>query len=220
MELLRETGLKPTTSLYTYKGKTTNERRMHAIFKCSYCGKEVEKIKREGLINKSCGCAKYTDNKSSTTHGMRKHKIYTAWAGMKDRCYREKSLKYPNYGAKGVTVCDRWLKSFENFRDDMLPTWKEGLSLDRKDPYGNYEPSNCRWATDTTQAQNIRKERKNNTTGYKGVSKSKGTFRSIIQANKKQLCLGTFKSAKSAAKAYDKFVTDNNLDHTLNFPTL
>lgn len=216
MKLIKELGLRETTTMVTYKGITKPEKRMFALFKCDYCGQEVEKIKRDGLKYKSCGCAKYTDNKSSRTHGMRKHKIYTAWAGMKDRCYREKNKHYKNYGAKGVTVCDRWLHSFENFRDDMLPTWKEGLSIDRIDPYGNYEPSNCRWANTTTQARNIRKIRKNNTSGYKGVSKYKNTFVVNISINGINIRIGTFKSAKSAAKAYDNFIIENKLEHTRN----
>jgi len=74
--------------------------------------------------------------------------------GMRMRCTRPKTTGYKNYGGRGITVCARW-NVFENFLDDMgLP--KSGESLDRVDPNGNYEPSNCRWATMEVQSNNRR----------------------------------------------------------------
>jgi hypothetical protein len=79
---------------------------------------------------------------------------------MKTRCYNEKAPKYPNYGGRGIKVCDRWLHSFENFLADMGPKPGPEYSIDRKENDGDYEPGNCRWATPTQQAQNRRERRK------------------------------------------------------------
>lgn len=85
-------------------------------------------------------------------------KIYERWHRMLDRCYNNKSRDYPNYGGRGITVCIEWKYSFEAFYNSMgddPPTEKH--SIDRINNDGNYEPSNCRWATHTEQMKNRRK---------------------------------------------------------------
>ncbi len=94
------------------------------------------------------------------THGMSYHPVYIAWINMKGRCYNTKSTGYLDYGGRGIRVCERWLECFENFRDDMLSTWKARLSLDRANNDGNYTPNNCRWATRKQQQNNQRKRKK------------------------------------------------------------
>jgi hypothetical protein len=83
-------------------------------------------------------------------------KEYHAWEGMKARCYYEKDKNYKYYGGRGIIVCERWVNSFDNFVSDMgeAPTKKH--SIDRIDVDGNYEPTNCRWATMTVQIRNRR----------------------------------------------------------------
>jgi len=93
--------------------------------------------------------------------------IYQRWSGMKARCYNTRNPKYKNYGGRGIQVCDRWL-SFAKFFKDMgdIP---EGMTLDRVDVNGNYEPSNCRWATPKTQSNN---KTNNRTVTIKGVPRT------------------------------------------------
>ena len=100
-------------------------------------------------------------------HKLSKHPIYGSWSGMKQRCLDLKHPAYKNYGGRGIKICDRWLK-FENFRDDMLSSWKKGTQLDRINNDGKYEPSNCRWATALEHGKNRQKPAKKQSK-YPGV---------------------------------------------------
>lgn len=93
----------------------------------------------------SCGCR-------MVVHGMRHSREYRAWRGMKSRCSDQGVPNYDRYGGRGISVCERWNR-FEAFFEDMGPC-PFGRTLDRKDVHGNYEPSNCRWATWKEQQNN------------------------------------------------------------------
>lgn len=90
-----------------------------------------------------------------TTHGQYKTGTYHSWQAMKRRCTVEKDAKYHLYGGRGITVCERWLNSFENFWEDM-GNRPVGTTIDRIDNDGNYEPSNCKWATPKEQNSHLR----------------------------------------------------------------
>ena len=89
-------------------------------------------------------------------HGLSYTKEYNAWRGLKNRCLNKNNPKYKDYGGRGITVCDRWLNSFDNFFEDMGICLKD-LSLDRIDVNGNYCKENCRWATPVEQRNNQRR---------------------------------------------------------------
>jgi len=105
---------------------------------------------------KSCGCGKRQALANrNRTHGMYKTRTYRIWRKMHDRCTYECETRWADYGGRGITFCERW-NSFENFYLDMGEA-PAGMSLDRIDSNGLYEPSNCRWATPKQQARNTRR---------------------------------------------------------------
>lgn len=149
--------------------------RQRGVFKCK-CGNifttHLSEVKRGKA--KSCGCVgRQKTRERSLKHGSAlSGKVtpeYKAWISMKIRCHKPGSANYKNYGAKGIFVCERWLKSFDNFLEDMGRRPSDKHSIDRINVYGNYEPSNCRWATMKEQGNN---RSNNNLFTYKGETKS------------------------------------------------
>jgi len=125
-------------------------------------------------------------------HGMRDNPAYMIWKGMNDRCRNENHANHHNYGGRGVKVCDRWLHSFPNFISDMGERPTPTHSIDRINGNGNYEPSNCRWATPTEQARN---QRTNNISGMRGVllcEKWSPRWNVTISVNRKKIQIGRF----------------------------
>jgi hypothetical protein len=107
--------------------------------------------------SRSCGCLKNEETiRRSTTHGMRRTPEYNSWAAMKARCLNPKASNYPWYGSKGVSVCKKWVDSFSEFYKDMGQKPGKSFTVDRIDPFGNYEPTNCQWATKKEQMNNLR----------------------------------------------------------------
>jgi len=134
-------------------------------------------------------------------HGMYKSLEYSSWFNMKQRCFNKNNVRYKDYGGRGITVCDRWKNSFENFYNDMGER-KEGFSLDRIDNNKGYYKENCRWSDNIEQGRN-RRVQANNNSGVKGVSYFTKTskWRACIKINGKNKHLGYYETIKEAEEA-------------------
>ncbi len=130
------------------------------------CGTE-KTVQQNTMLNgtsQSCGCLSVemlvAQNKSrNTTHGQTAGGYtpeYRSWLHLRNRCYNQNVPEFKHYGGRGITVCDRWLNNFEAFFKDMGKRPSSKHTIDRRDNDGNYEPGNCRWATQTTQQNNKR----------------------------------------------------------------
>jgi hypothetical protein len=130
-----------------YYGKT--------LWRCRCdCGKSVD-VPSNRLNTKrfrSCGCAV---KEILTTHGGTRTPLYRVWAAAKDRCFCQSNKQYRDYGGRGIGMCDEWRNDFAAFRRDMGPR-PVGTSIERVNNDGDYEPSNCVWASREVQCRNKR----------------------------------------------------------------
>ena len=138
---------------------------------------------------------------------------------MKNRCYNINNTRYKDYGGKGITICEEWLEDKRKFiKWSLENNFSPELSIDRIDNTKEYSPENCRWTNKSIQSQNTRKIYSTNKSGYRGVSwNSKlNKWECSIGINNKTISLGFYKDKLEAAKVYDTYVLDNNLEHTIN----
>lgn len=151
----------------------------------------------------SCGCYNYEKESAAKTHGYSRTKLGNVFEGMKQRCNNPKNKNYEKYGGRGIKICAEWLNDPKKFFDWAIKNgYKEGLSIDRIDVNGNYEPDNCRWADNETQCLNQRL-RKDNKTGHKGIYYSEGVYRVQITRNKKRYYFGSYKTLPEAIKVLE-----------------
>jgi hypothetical protein len=148
---------------------------------------------------------------------MRNHELYLVWNSIIQRTTNENYKGFHNYGSIGIEVCDEWL-DINNFIKDMYPSYQKGLSIDRIDNNEGYYKSNCRWTTRTVQSRNTRLLKNTNTSGYRGVDfyKAGNKWRARVRIDNGRINLGYFNTALEAAIAYDNYVINNNLEHTIN----
>lgn len=204
--LIEDLGMQYATKKSKYKVR-------FGAYKC-LCGEMfnavIQDVKRNKI--KSCGCL---ITSKTITHKCSRHILYNVYMNMMKRVYDINNKDYSTYGKFGIKVCDRWL-DVRSFIEDMYPTYQEGLTLDRINSYGDYEPSNCRWTTSLIQGRNKKIIQKNNTSGYRGVSKHTNKWSACICVNYKTIYLGIYDTPKKAAIVYDKYIIENNLEHTTN----
>lgn len=148
----------------------TNKRKM-AFTECIYC-KSTKNMRLSDFASDtavSCKC-------QNIKHGMNRTKIYSVYANIKYRCYNNNHHEFHNYGGKGIVMCDEWLgeNGFANFYEWALNNgYKEGLTIDRLDSDGNYEPNNCQWITrseNTIKSNKICQHRKADKGTYYGIN--------------------------------------------------
>lgn len=189
------------------------------IFICVFCCTKFKvpiSFLNTGKI-KSCGCLNKKHMKSNS-------KIYSVWENIKQRCYNINNPQYINYGGRGIVVCDEWKNDFKTFHDwAILNGYEEnkGLSIDRINNDGNYEPNNCRWTTQNIQQRNTRDLKPTNKSGFRGVSwcSTRNRWRASIKIDSRYKNIGYYTTSLEAGKAYETFVRLNNLEHKFT-PTL
>jgi hypothetical protein len=170
-------------------------------------------------MSKSCGCQKGNDAKKRfTTHGLRQHKLWTTWNHIKNRCYNPNRQFYKHYGGRGIKVYEAWINDMKAFYDyvTVLPNYDEdnlglnGLTLDRINNDGNYEPGNLRWTDMHTQAVN-RRNTQTGTSAFTGVSKSGGRWCSYIKLHGNMINIGRYDSEIEAASARYLYIKKHGL---------
>ncbi len=185
--------------------------------KCT-CGKS-KTIRANGLLGgtKSCGCL---HRKAVTTHGLRKHPLYSKWNHMIHRCYSgpKTNKQWWDYGGRGIRVCSEWRKNPIAFVEwGESNGYESGMELDREDNDGDYTPTNCRFVTGSVNRINQRRIKKNNTSGFRGVTwhKQNGYWCWNVSYNKKRYSRGKFKTREEAAVSRNTYIEDNGLPSQL-----
>lgn len=140
-------------------GRAENNKNGKAVWICqcecgNYCKATTGGLKTGN--NQSCGCL-HKETFSNKKHGKRNTRLYRIYAHMKCRCYDANNKDYMDYGGRGISVCDEWLNDFDSFyRWAIKNGYKDELTIERMNVDGNYEPTNCTWATRAEQCNNKR----------------------------------------------------------------
>jgi hypothetical protein len=171
--------VKAENSNYTILGYShTNKYYIKYFDAVCVCGIQKKLTLQEVKKNKSCGCM--NDYSHFNKHSLSKSLEYKTWQGIKERCYNVNCPSYLKYGGRGISVCAEWVNSFENFIKDVGFKPSKYHTLDRIDNNGNYEPSNCRWATKKEQANN---RSSNYLLTFNGVTKTRSEWAEEIGVN-------------------------------------
>jgi len=200
MTLLKELGSK-----YPKNRTATSRKRRTALYLCD-CGAKteatIESVKSGNT--KRCGCHR------GELHGMSRSldpeisRLYRIWMAMKQRCGNKNNTKYDRYGGRGITVCKEWKDSFAAFKKwATVNGYSNELTIDRVNNDGNYEPTNCRWAT--YSEQNLNQSKKLGRSGYKGVVQHQKKWMAQYCRKGASKYLGTYDTPEEASVAYNNY---------------
>lgn len=174
------------------------------------CGNLV-KVRANGLVRMgrdSCGCeTRKKISQARFLHGETNSALYSVWRGMKKRCLVQTSIGYKNYGGRGIRICDEWKDDYLAFRNWALNNgYKQGLTIDRINNNGNYEPSNCRFTDYKKQANNRRSNRLLSVNGETKTIQEwadiMGVQRSLI-ANRKRMGWSDYDAVMRKTRKYN-----------------
>ena len=182
--------------------KRTLSGKSFSFYQCDLCGK-IKEIQNATVKRgqKSCGCLNKENGKHLITHGMVYSKEYSSYRAMKERCLNEKSKSYKHYGGRGITMCDEWIESFENFYKDMGERPSKNHSIDRIDVNKGYSKENCQWTTSRNQALNRRNGSK--TPNIRLLKSNRYQVRFYINGKEKIIgCYDTLDLAQDARLKY------------------
>ena len=181
-------------------------------FKCRCdCGNETI-VMVQNLTSgrsQSCGCLAKEIN---TTHGLSRTPVFNTWVNMIARCQNPNREDYSYYGGRGITVCEEWQDPSEFAAWAKQNGFIPGLTLERKEVDGNYEPSNCSWVDRSHQAAN-RSKRSGSNNPYIGVQKHGDRWSATICSKYEKTHIGMFDTSEEARDARNKYITQNNLPH-------
>lgn len=204
---------KLTIEEYIDEKKTSSRASTRLYFRCKCeCGNDHIACLHDLESGKTNRCKKCLF-KSRETHGYSHTRVYKVLTGMIQRCHNPRCKAYEHYGAKGIIVCDEWKNNHKSFVEWALNNgYKNGLTIDRIDPKGNYCPENCKWSTVKEQNSHLSKPC-TNSSGYVGVSWSKLLKKWISQIGKTNgvLYIDYFLTQKEALEARNNYIINNNL---------
>lgn len=194
----------------------SKDRRVYVVCQCGNTKDVLLGDLRRGDTT-SCGC--YL-SEVITKHGGAATRLYKIYHGMLNRCYLPSMTSYESYGGRGITVCQNWRDSFENFQQWALSNgYTDTLSIERKDVDAPYEPGNCTWIPINEQQRNKRKIT-NTTSKYLGVSLCKQTGKWVVMVKVlgKQKNLGRYDDEIVAARVRDEYIRSTGLpNYKYNF---